>query len=170
MIARSFAGRLIASAAAAAVIALSTAGCTFLAPQATLLQNGTNIVADGVAADLGQLELRNLIAVAADDPSVAVVNITFSAINTSDKTITLSYSAPTASGQQTDSLAFTPGLKNIPNSAQQLTVSVPKGAALGGLYPVTFTAEGADSVTVQIPVLDDAGRDYLSPFVPTPAP
>ncbi len=166
MIARPFAVRLAASVAAAAAIVLSTAGCTFLAPQATLIHYDA---ADGIGVDLGQLAIRNVIAVADSDQSVQAVNLVFSAINTSGKAITLNYSAPNSTGRQTDALAFQPGITSIPSGDKQIVVTMPKDAALGGLYPVTFTAEGADSVTVQVPILDAAGRDYLKQFVPKSA-
>ena len=164
MIARSLGTRIVASVGIAGAIALAATGCSYMAPQATLIRYDP---ADGVGADLGDLLLRNVIAVADED--AAAVNIVFSAVNTGDKAITLHYSADTKSGQQDDSITIRPGLTNVGEDGRQIVVVSPKNAAVGGLYSVTFTAEGADSATLRIPVLDAKGREYLADFVPRSA-
>jgi len=164
VITRSLGTRIVASLGVAGAVAFAATGCSYMAPTATLIHYDP---ADGVGADLGQMLLRNLVAVTGDDGGP--VNVIFSAINTSDKTITLHYSAPTTSGQQDKSLDIKPGLTNVGDGGRQIVITTPDGATLGGLYPVTFTADGADSVTVEVPVLDPEGREYLSDYVPKSA-
>ena len=71
--------RIAATAVLAVGLALATAGCTFLAPQATLIKYNPS---DGISANVGDLQLRNVFVVA---PKGTDANLVGVFINTSKK-------------------------------------------------------------------------------------
>ena len=159
MKARLLATRLVAPIGIAAALLLS--GCTFLAPQATLNKYDP---ADGVGADLGDVLLRNVIAVTNADGSLA--NVTFTAVNTGEAT-KLNYSVPLADGTVVeDWIPIPPGSTLVGERRPHLIVVEDPDAIPGGLLAVTFQVGDADSSTLLTPVLDNQGRAYLDPLVP----
>ncbi|OJX64494.1 MAG: hypothetical protein BGO95_08450 [Micrococcales bacterium 73-13] len=159
MKARSLAPRLVAAIGISGALLLS--GCTFMAPQATLNKYDP---ADGVGADLGDVLLRNVIAVTNEDGSVA--NVTFTAINTGEAT-KLNFSVPRGDGsKEQNSIPIPSGSTLVGERSPHIILVDDPDAIVGGLLAVTFQVGDADSQTLLAPVLDSQGRPYLDPLVP----
>lgn len=163
-----FGTRLATAAAIATIVALGASGCTFIAPQATRFAYDP---ADGVGANLGEVKIRDVQAVA-DAVHPEHLNLVFYASNGSLEDIALNYSVETDSGALTGSITL-PGNRDfelgIPAKAEVHVVHVdgPKDVELGGLYPVYFQAGIADGIELLVPVLDDGGRPHLTEYLPT---
>ena len=158
--------RLALGAAVATAAVLATAGCAFIAPQATLIHYDP---ADGVGGDAGTVAIRNAEAVA--NPDTGAISIVFTAINTASDAATVTISAGPSGKDSAKTLSLPAGgTATIGDDTAMLVVEKPTDAAIGGLYPVTFQSGSADSLVLQVPVLTDEGRPFLSQFVPTPAP
>ncbi len=150
--------RFIAPIGVAGTLLLT--GCGYFAPPATLIEYDP---ADGVGADLGDVLLRDVLAVTNEDGSLA--NITFTAVNEGDA-VHLNYSVATADGQVDDWIPIPPGSTLVGEQRPHLIVVEQPDAAVGGLLSVTFQAGDADSSTLLVPVLDVTGRSWLEPLVP----
>jgi len=140
--------------------ALLLSGCTFMAPTATLIKYDP---ADGVGADMGDVLLRNVQAVANEDGSLA--NIMFTVVNSGEAT-KLNYSVPTQDGTVQDWIPVPPGSTLVGEELPHLIIIEQPDAIVGGLLEVTFQVGDADSQTLLTPVLDNQGRPFLDPFVP----
>lgn len=148
--------------AAAAVAVLTTTGCSYISPQQTAEMYAPS---DGIEANLGNLELRNVLIVSEDSEKPGRVIGT--AINTSDKEAQLT----------------------IDNGAAQATVTVPangkvvledsdpgvllskSGAEPGLMTKTVFTdsSSGEKSGETSVPVLDHTYPQYAK-YVPGGAP
>ena len=140
--------------------ALLLSGCTFMAPTATLIKYDP---ADGVGADMGDVLLRNVQAVANEDGSLA--NIMFTVVNSGEAT-KLNYSVPTQDGTVQDWIPVPPGSTLVGEELPHLIIIEQPDAIVGGLLEVTFQVGDEDSQTLLTPVLDNQGRPFLDPFVP----
>jgi len=156
--ARTLGLRILAPLAVASGLLLG--GCTFMAPTATLIHYDP---ADGVGADLGEVLLRNVQAVANEDGSLA--NVTFTVVNGGEAT-QLHYSIPTTDGTLEDWIPVPPGSTLVGERSPHLIIVESPDAVVGGLLAVTFQAGESDSQTLMTPVLDNQGRPFLDPFVP----
>jgi len=158
--------RLALGAAVATAAVLATAGCSFIAPQATLIHYDP---AEGVGGDAGTVAIRNAEAVA--NPDTGAITIVFTAINTSSDAATVSISAGPSGEDSQKTLSLAAGASAVVgDDTAMLTIDDPTDAPIGGLYPVTFQSGTADSLVLQVPVLTDEGRSFLSQFVPTAVP
>ncbi|MBO9578673.1 MAG: hypothetical protein J7480_07895 [Microbacteriaceae bacterium] len=141
--------------------ALLMSGCAFIAPQATLIHYDP---ADGISADLGEVELRNVQAVANEEGSLA--NVTFTAINHGEA-VKLNYAYPTADGSLTEGwIPLAPGSTLVGEEDPHRIIAEGFDARVGGLLTITLQAGDADSQTLQVPLLSAESRPHLEPFVP----
>jgi len=160
------AARLALGAAVALAALLGTTGCSFIAPQATLIHYDP---AEGVGTDLGKVAIRSAEAVA--NPETGAINVIFTAINATSDTATVSIAVGESGVDGQHTLTIPAGKTVIVGQdTSGIVVDKPTGATIGGLYQVTFQAGAADSTVLSVPVLTDEGRAFLTPFVPTPAP
>jgi hypothetical protein len=156
--------RLAASIVLTAALALGTTGCTLIAVQGTLKQYQPS---DGVAANVGDLKVRNLFAVSADGNDLALV---FTVINSGT-------SAQTLQLQYTDAAGNTQNLLVPVEANSSLSVGGPDtqlvlrntGATLGSLYPVYLVYGDATGTVAHVPVLDNRMASYTD-LLPSPAP
>jgi len=166
VIARSLGRRLAASAAVVAAVALTVSACTFITPQATRMQYDP---ADGVGANLGDIVVRDVIAVTDEDAEV--INLAFTAVNRGTQRAQLNMSFRTADGVVKEAIGIPAGGSVRVGGADtnvEILIEDPEGATLGGLYEVYFQAGAAEGVPLLVPVLDDEARPYLTPLMPTP--
>lgn len=158
MIARTLGARLAASVIAAGVLLTSVAGCTLFSTQATYLPYDP---ADGIAADLGDLQLRNVRAVLGDDGQA--LSIVFVAINTgtSSKTLTLSFETANGPGTQTVNVGSGKSVSvGRPDDTAEAIVLFPGDIMPGQNFEVYAQAGTADGVLMTVPVFDSTNPDY----------
>ncbi|WP_289249274.1 hypothetical protein [Galbitalea sp. SE-J8] len=160
---------MIARAAASVVVAtalvLGTAGCGFFAPQATEIHYQPS---DGVAATVGDIELRNVIALSSDGTTASV---TFGAINTGSDRIAVTFSVDDSSGDDVkQTLVLPAGLSTVGGGgADASLVFSGLDATVGGLLPVFVQYGSEPGKQLQVPVLDGAQEQFAT-LVPTSAP
>lgn len=161
--------RVAASIVLALAVAVGTAGCGFIAPQATTKHYDAS---DGVSGDVGQIDVRNAFIVT-DGTGGKVGNLVVSLVNTDSK----SHRVAITSGS-TGSAAYVtvqPGeVKKIgaqPDKASSSNVFLtPFDALPGSNYDVYFQYGDATGVKLQVPVLDGGLPDYKSLVPPTILP
>jgi hypothetical protein len=152
-------GKLAIAAAAIGVGLLSVTGCGFVNAQQTSHQYSAS---DGVRADLGQLQLRNILIVASgeNDPG-RVIGAVFNQ-GTSDATLTISG----ANGSQTE-IPVKANSETYLNDQSDAAVLSTAGINPGGLVPVTIRS-GSDSAQLNVPVVNGTLPEYQK-YLPTPS-
>jgi len=144
-------GKLAIAAAAIGVGLLSVTGCGFVNAQQTSHQYSAS---DGVKADLGQLELRNMLIVASGENQPGrVIGAVFNK-SSSDATLTISG----ANGAQTE-IPVKANSETYLNDEADAAVLSTAGTRPGGLSPVTIRS-GSDSATINVPVVDGTLPEY----------
>lgn len=152
-------GKLAIAAAAIGVGLLSVTGCGFVNAQQTSHQYSAS---DGVRADLGKLQLRNMLIVSSGEKAPGrVIGAVFNQSN-SDATLTLSG----ANGAQTEIPVKAMSETYLNDTADAAVLST-AGVRPGGLTPVTIRS-GSDSATINIPVVDGTLPEYAK-YLPSPS-
>ena len=152
-------GKLAMAAAAIGVGVLSVTGCGFVNAQQTSHQYSAS---DGVRADLGKLQLRNILIVSnGQNQPGRVIGAVFNQ-GTTDATLTISG----ANGSQTE-IPVKAGSETYLNDQSDAAVLSSAGTIPGGLTPVTIRS-GSDSSTVNVPVVDGTLPEYQK-YLPTPS-
>lgn len=152
-------GKLAIAAAAIGVGLLSVTGCGFVNAQQTSHQYSAS---DGVKADLGQLQLRNILIVASGEKEPGrVIGAVFNQ-GTSDATLTISG----ANGSQTE-IPVKANSETYLNTGSDSAILSSAGVIPGGLTPVTIRS-GSDSATINVPVVDGTLPEYKE-YLPTPS-
>ncbi|MEP6478624.1 MAG: hypothetical protein ABJB03_04485 [Rhodoglobus sp.] len=160
---------MIARAAASVILAgalvLGTAGCSFFATQQT-----THLydASDGVGTVIGDLKVRNVIAlVGADGKAVSLI---FTAVNDSNKAIRLNLGYDVNGAQDTKD--FTIGAGKVLNvgydkddTTDQLII-IGTGATAGGLLPIFVQYGDETGETLLVPVLDGSLPEYKDLVAP----
>jgi hypothetical protein len=150
-------GKLAMAAAAISIGLLSVTGCGYINPQQTNQQYSPS---DGVRADLGSLQLRNMLIISTDaNKPGRVIGAVF---NTSSSDATLTISG--AGGSQATIPVKANSETYLNDTTAAVTLST-TGGAPGSVVPVTIKT-GSDSSTVQFPVLDASLKEYAK-YVPT---
>ncbi|MFE4194599.1 hypothetical protein ACFRJ9_01945 [Paenarthrobacter sp. NPDC056912] len=152
-------GKLAIAAAAIGVGLLSVTGCGFVNAQQTTHQYSAS---DGIKADLGQLQLRNMLIVASGEKEPGrVIGAVFNK-SSSDATLTISG----ADGAQTE-IPVKANSETYLNDAADPAILSTAGTAPGGLAPVTIRS-GSDSAQISIPVVDGTLPEYRK-YLPSSA-
>ena len=153
--------RIAASVVLAVGVALATAGCNLVAPQAT-----RNIYdpSDGVGATIGDLALRNAFIVSNDgEEGTLVVTI----VNDSADTETLEVQYESSEGRTDGELELVPGRNEIGPTAEQAVTMSGLDTVPGSLFPVYFQYGDVEGKELLVPVLTNALESYATL---TPAP
>ena len=156
--------RLAASVVLALAVALGTAGCSLIAPQATLEQYNPS---DGVSGETGGVAIRNALLVTEEGTDATLVA---GLVSTDGEPHTVNVQYENSEGKQNLEITVRPrGLIGL--SLNDLEPKVLRGidAAPGSLFPVYFQTGDASGVQLRLPVLDTQ-LAYYSTLAPTPAP
>ena len=146
--------RLAASAALAISLALGVSGCSMLTYQATTEKYDPS---DGVSADVGALDLRNILIVSDDGVDG---NLVMTVINTGDEDATLGVQAGTGDGEVTE-IEVEAGETLVLGSEDDEPVLLEGiDAEVGGLLPLFFQYGDAEGVEKLVPVLDSSLPEY----------
>ena len=97
MTVRTRAARAAASALIAGALLVGTAGCSFITPTATLNRYDPS---DGIGAEVGDVKVRNVLAISNDDQSAVSLMVTV--INTSSSSGSLRMQYESADGERID--------------------------------------------------------------------
>ncbi len=154
-------GKLAIAAAAIGVGLLSVTGCGFVNAQQTTHQYSAS---DGIKADLGPLQLRNILIIASGENEPGrVIGAVFNQ-SSSDATLTLSG----ANGAQTE-IPVKANSETYLNDTADAAILSTAGVIPGGLTPITIRS-GSDSATINVPVVDGTLPEYAKYLPSTPTP
>ncbi|WP_307613511.1 hypothetical protein [Pseudarthrobacter sp. W1I19] len=155
----------LALTGAAIGVGLLTAGCGYITPQQT---NHQYSASDGIRADLGPLQLRNILIVSSgEDEPGRVIGAVY---NSSSKDVTLKLNG--AEGSQTEVPVKANSYTLLNESSDEAILST-SGGAPGSLVDIKVTEDGTNvSNTVKVPVLDATLPEYKEylPAGSTPSP
>ncbi|WP_307282016.1 hypothetical protein [Arthrobacter sp. W4I7] len=143
----------LALTGAALSVGLLTAGCGYITPQQTNRQYSAS---DGIRADLGPLQLRNILIVSSgkDEPGRVIGAV----YNSSSKDVTLKLNG--AEGSQTEVPVKANSYTLLNESSDEAILST-SGGAPGSLVDVKVTEDGTNvSNTVKVPVVDATLPEY----------
>ena len=145
--------RLAASAALALGIALGGSGCSMITYQATTEKYDPS---DGVSADIGALDLRNILVVSEDGEEG---NLIMSVTNTGDDDATLEVQL--VDGGETFEIDVDAGATvSLGTEEEEPLLLEGIDTQPGGLVPMFFQYSGAEGQEVQVPVLDGRLPEY----------
>ena len=164
MKARNPLARAAASVVIAAALLAGTAGCTFVTPQATLIEYNPG---NGVAGRVGSVELRNVVAISGDDGKTVSLLITLINSGTDDATVQLQFES---GGEPLNDLKAVKAGEALAfgNKGEEQIVVPNAGVELGGLMPVYAQYGDNAGVQLMVPVLgadgiyDGLGADPVS--------
>ncbi|MFM9918896.1 hypothetical protein [Lacisediminihabitans sp. H27-G8] len=161
--------RIVATVVVAASLLLSTAGCSFFAPQSTLKKYDPS---DGVGVTVGQVKVRNALLLTKDGQEASfLVNL----VNDGQKTVNvlIQYDGTTAegtSGKVDTRVQLDAGeVKTFGSSDTRQLIFSGIDSKPGSLFPVfvQYGTETGDQLLV--PVLDGSLSEY-SKLLPMPLP
>lgn len=155
MTARTLTARAAASVLLAGGLLLGTAGCTFVSEQATLIQYDPS---DGIGADIGDVQLRNVIALPSDDGHAVSLLVTL--INTGGGPHSVTFQYESAGDKKDESVTVKPGEVvsfGTTEDAEQL-VFLTTDAEAGSLFPVYVQYGKEPGQQLLVPVLAATGE------------
>ncbi|KZX21310.1 hypothetical protein ACH61_01586 [Rathayibacter tanaceti] len=154
--------RIAASVVLAVGVALATAGCNLVAPQATRKIYDPS---DGVGATIGDLAIRNAMIISEDgEQGTLVVSI----VNSGSESQTLEVQYDSSSGRTSAEAELVPGRTEIgPDSSESVEMS-DLDTVPGSLLPVYFQYGSEEGKELLVPVLTNALEAY-STLTPAPS-
>jgi hypothetical protein len=152
--------RLAASAALALGLALGTSGCSMLTYQATTEHYDAS---DGVSANVGDLDLRNILIVS-DDGETGNLIMTIVNNGTDDVRLGVQFGEGGGETQQIEVESGSTVTFGV-DDAEGIDVVEPvllegMNAEVGGLLPMYFQYGDAEGVEKQVPVIDSRLPEY----------
>lgn len=149
MITRTSFARAAASIVIASALLAGTAGCTFITPQATLIQYNPG---NGVAGRVGSVEVRNVVAVTADEGKTVSLLITLINSGQKDALVTLQFESDNKT--RTDVKPIEPGASiSFGNDGENQIVIPDPGVEPGALMPVYVQYGDNVGTQLMVPVL-----------------
>ena len=144
---------------------LGTTGCSRFSEKATLIQYEPS---DGTAADLGDIELRNVLAISEDGETV---NLVLTAVNTGEKGIFVNFQYNDGAGEEQLYVAGNSS-KSIGQPDEDTVVLTEANTTVGGLFPLYAQYGEQPGKEMMVPVLDGSLGEYstLVPIAPTATP
>lgn len=134
-------------------------GCQVISPRQTEVMYDAG---DGVSANVGDLQLRNLLVVAEKDGGPGTVSAAVG--NQSDKPVTITFA--TVDGGQATTEVPAHSTVNVSEGAEKVTLPAVKGAP-GSMTELVISGPGGNA-PVQVPVLPPTG--YYEGLRPSAAP
>ena len=142
----------------AGALVLGTTGCTFISRQATLIQYDPS---DGVGVDVGNVQVRNVVALINDDNSAVSLMITL--VNSSERSVNMNIQYE-ADGEKTTVTkpinAGSVARYGTTTDDTQILILNP-GVKAGGLLPVYLQYGKNEGKQLMVPVLNaDHNPEY----------
>ena len=145
--------RLAASAALALGIAIGGSGCAMITYQATTEKYDAS---DGVSADLGAIELRNVLVVSDDGEQG---NLVAAIVNTGEDDATVEFEV-VDSGERFEVDVDAGDVVSL-GAADEAPLTIEDlGAEVGGLVTIYVQHSGEEGQEIQVPVLDGRLPEY----------
>jgi hypothetical protein len=162
--------RVATSVALALAVAFGTAGCGFIAPQATTKHYDAS---DGVGGSVGTIDIRNAMIIT-DAKNGAVGNLVLTLVNTGSTSQQVAISAGDGSAGGVR-VTVGPGqitqLGQNPKKGGPHNVLIPEFSTKpGGLFKVYFQYGDQTGVNLTVPVLDGRLPEYSKLVPPTILP
>jgi hypothetical protein len=160
---------VIARGAASAILIggllLGTTGCSLFSEKATQIQYEPS---DGTAANLGSIELRNVLAISDDGETV---NLVMTAVNSSDKGVFVNVQYNDGDGEAQFYVAGNSS-KSFGQPDEDSVVLTDVDVEIGSLLPVYAQYGETPGKELMVPVLDGSLGEYstLVPVAPTSTP
>lgn len=152
-------GKLAMATAALGISLLSVTGCGYINPQQTTAQYTSS---DGTSADLGPLELRNIMIISSGENEPG--RLLGAVYNSSSKDVVLTVKG--AAGSQARVSVEKNSVVNL-SEPQDKTLLDSTGGRPGSLVEVMISEDGtSQSTQFKVPVLDGTIADY-KPYLPT---
>lgn len=160
--------RLVSAAAVGAVVVLTAAGCNFISPQATTKQYDAS---DGTSVNVGDIQVRNAIALTASEGDGGTASLSMVVLNTSDEAAEVSFEYPTTDGKKTQTVdvdgSSQVSLGTEPGQDQFLMESLDSDP---GALVTIFVQHGTETgKSFVVPVLTGALGEYAT-LLPSPTP
>lgn len=155
--------RIAASIVLAVGVALGTAGCNLIAPQATTKHYDPS---DGVSANVGDIAVRNAMIIS-DDGELG--NLVVTVVNSGAEDIDLRVQYTTADGLGDGTLTVEPGTTVIGESGDETLHLEDLGTIPGSLVTVYFGYGTEEDAEALVPVLS-SDMDTYSTLAPTATP
>ena len=146
--------RLAASAALAIGLALGASGCSMLTYQATTEKYDPS---DGVSADVGDLDLRNILVFSEDGVDGTLV---MTVVNTGEDDATLGVQFGEGGSDVTEIEVEAGQTVVLGSEDEEKVVLEGLDAEVGGLALLFFQAGDAEGLEKQVPVLDSRLPEY----------
>jgi hypothetical protein len=162
--------RVATSVALALAVAFGTAGCGFIAPQATTKHYDAS---DGVGGSVGSIDIRDAMIIT-DAKNGTVGNLVLTLVNTGSTSEQVAISAGDGSSSAAH-VTVGPGqitqLGQNPEDGGRHNVLIPEFSTKpGGLYKVYFQYGDQTGVNLTVPVLDGRLPEYSNLVPPTILP
>ncbi|MCP2368728.1 hypothetical protein BCL57_002904 [Agromyces flavus] len=145
--------RLAASAALALGIAIGGSGCAMITYQATTEKYDAS---DGVSADLGTIELRNMLVVSDDGEQG---NLVVAVVNTGEDDATVEFEV-VDSGERFEVDVDAGDVVSLGAGDEDPITIEDLGAEVGGLVAIYAQHSGEEGQEIQVPVLDGRLPEY----------
>lgn len=158
VITRTVFARGAASVILAGALALGMSGCVFITPKATLIEYSPS---DGVGTSVGDVDVRNAVALVGEDGDTVSLMITF--VNTGSKAAQVNLQFESDGEKTTITKSITrnsvESFGTTPDEAQ-IIIEAP-GVSAGGLLPVYVQYGDHEGKELLVPVLEATG-DYAA--------
>lgn len=153
--------RFVSALALAATVAVGTAGCSFITPQATSYQYAPS---DGVSINAGDVKVRNALFIVNDDNSL--FNLTMTTVNDTESAKSLSVTLVIGDERVSQDVTVPPRLTQFgnPEKGQETITFTGLDATAGQTIKAFFEAGYSGEVEQYVPVLDGTLAEY-KPYV-----
>ncbi|WP_072312649.1 hypothetical protein [Agrococcus sp. Marseille-P2731] len=147
--------RIAAAAAAAVVVAFAATGCNLLTPQATTIDYDPS---DGVSGLTGTVEIHNAMLIGEPGGDALSLSTTFT--NAGEATF-----VEVRFEDAVEQVRVAEGVTTYGFPEQQLVLPAPSELTFGSLHNVSFTADGAEPVGLEVPSISTevVGYETLAP-------
>ena len=163
VIARSAAARAAASVVLAGALLVGTTGCTFIATQATLIQYDPS---DGVGVDIGDVQVRNVIALINEDGHAISLLVTMVNSGSDIANVSLQYHSGGEKTTITKSVRANSvaSYGNTPDDTQIIILN--PGVEAGQLFPVYFQYGDHEGKQLLVPVMNADNNPEYADLLP----
>ena len=144
---------------------MGTAGCTFISTQATLIEYDPS---DGIGTNVGDVQVRNVIALA--DETGDVVSLLVTAVNSGDAAVNLNLQYK-ANGETVTSVQSIPrdSVVSFGNTVSEDKILIENpGVEPGGLLPVYVQYGKYEGSQLMVPVMTAENHPEYADLVPVP--
>ncbi|MGV8912640.1 MAG: hypothetical protein ACOH14_08505 [Rhodoglobus sp.] len=158
MTVRTRAARAAASALIAGALLVGTASCSFITPIATLNQYDPS---DGISTSVGELKVRNVLAISNDDNSAVSLMVTIINTSSSSGSLTLQYDSADGERINLSKPLSANEVKSYGTTVDGATIVISDaGVTAGQLFPIYFQYGDESGSELLVPVISGDNKIY----------